>query len=228
MSAHKPPFGRQAGWVAAFAGTSGKSKVAADRSPFRQSLPPRGAVIEINAIAPIAARCVPAVGSHAMKPSGVDPAEQGGYLRFLYRDWRPTRLARIWNGAFAWLSGVGLTPEILLTLQTRSPDSGRLVSTVLAVADVQGERHLVSMLGDGSQWVRNVRAADGEAFVKRGRSRPVRLVELPAQGRAPILKAWCQIATSGRRHLPVPHDAPLSAFEKIAADYPVFRIDPRR
>ena len=24
----------------------------------------------------------------------------------------------------------------------------------------------------------------------------------------------------------VPHDAPVSAFETIAADYPVFRIDP--
>jgi len=26
--------------------------------------------------------------------------------------------------------------------------------------------------------------------------------------------------------LPVRHDAPVSAFESIAADYPVFRIDP--
>jgi hypothetical protein len=46
--------------------------------------------------------------------------------------------------------------------------------------------------------------------------------------RAPILKAWCQIATSGRRHLPVPYDAPISAFETIVTDYPVFRIDPFR
>lgn len=33
-------------------------------------------------------------------------------------------------------------------------------------------------------------------------------------------------ATSGRKHLPVPYDAPVSAFEAIAGDYPVFRIDP--
>lgn len=163
-----------------------------------------------------------------MKPSRVDPAEQGGYLRFFYRDWRPTRLARYWNGAFAWVSGLGLTPDILLTLQTKSPGSERLSSTVLAVAEFQGERYLVSMLGDGSQWVRNVRAAGGDAFIKRGRSRPVRLIEIPPEARAPILKAWCQIATSGRRHLPVPYDAPLSAFEEIAADYPVFRIGPPR
>ena len=43
-----------------------------------------------------------------------------------------------------------------------------------------------------------------------------------------ILKAWCQVATSGRHHPPVQHDAPVSAFEAIAKDYPVFRIDPAR
>ena len=82
------------------------------------------------------------------------------------------------------------------------------------------------MLGERSDWVRNVRAAGGEAFIKRGRSRPVVLTEIAPQERAPILKAWCQVATSGRHHLPNPHDAPVSAFEEIAADYPVFRIDP--
>ena len=81
------------------------------------------------------------------------------------------------------------------------------------------------MLGDGSDWVKNIRAAGGKAFIKRGRSRPVMLTELKAEERAPILKAWCRVATSGRKHLPVLHDAPLSDFEAIAADYPVFRID---
>ena len=38
--------------------------------------------------------------------------------------------------------------------------------------------------------------------------------------------AWSQVATSGRKHLPVSQDSPESAYEAIAADYPVFRIDP--
>jgi hypothetical protein len=54
---------------------------------------------------------------------------------------------------------------------------------------------------------------------------PVVLTEIPPDERAPVLKAWCQVAKSGRRHLPVSYDAPLSAFEAIATDYPVFRID---
>ena len=84
------------------------------------------------------------------------------------------------------------------------------------------------MLGGNSEWVRNVRAAFGEAFIKHGRSLPVTLTEIPPEERAHILKAWCQIATSGRHHLPVRHDAPVSTFEAIAKDYPVFRIDPAR
>ena len=154
-----------------------------------------------------------------------DPAERSGYLRLFYRDWRPTRLGRIVSGAWAWMSGLGLTPGILITLQVKDRSSGRLRATVLVVARHQGQRYLVSMLGDSSEWVRNVRAAGGEAFIKRGRSRPVMLTEIPPEERAPILKTWCQVATSGRNHLPVPHDAPVSAFESIAADYPVFRID---
>jgi membrane protease YdiL (CAAX protease family) len=62
-------------------------------------------------------------------------------------------------------------------------------------------------------------------FIKRGQTQPVTLIEIPPSDRAPILKAWCQVATSGRQHLPVAYDAPISAFEAIAADYPVFRID---
>ena len=155
-----------------------------------------------------------------------DPAERSGYLRLFYRGWRPTRLGKIVSGAWAWVSGLGLAPGILLALQVKGRSSGRLHTTVLVVARHQGQRYIVSMLGDDSEWVRNVRAAGGKAFIKRGRSHPVTLTEIPPKGRAPILKAWCQVATSGRHHLPVSHDAPVSAFEAIAENYPVFRIDP--
>ena len=153
-----------------------------------------------------------------------DPAERS-ILRLFYRDWRPTRLGKLVNGAWAWLSGLGLAPRILLTLQVRGRRSGRLHDTVLVVAKHDGQRYLVSMLGDGSEWVRNVRAAGGEAFVKRGRSRSVQLTEVPVGERGPILKAYCQVATSGRHHFPVSYNAPLSEFDAVAERYPVFRID---
>ena len=155
-----------------------------------------------------------------------DPAERRRELHLFYSGWRPTRLGKMWNGALAWASGIGLTPPILLTLQVRGRGSGRLRTNVLVPTSHAGQRYLVSMLGDGSDWVRNVRAAGGEAFIKRGGLHPVMLTEIPPEERAPILKAYCKVATSGRHHFPVPPTAPLAEFEAIAADYPVFRIDP--
>jgi hypothetical protein len=81
------------------------------------------------------------------------------------------------------------------------------------------------MLGTHSEWIENVRAAKGAAYIKRGSSRPVMLTEIALAERAPILKAWSQVATSGRKHLTVSYDAPVAEFEAIAAEHPVFRID---
>ena len=166
----------------------------------------------------------------SLDPYGVharsDPAERVGYLRLFYRDWRPTRFGRLVNAASAWLAGIGLTPPILLELQVRGRSSGVLRSSVLVPAPYEGKRYLVSMLGERSDWVRNVRAARGEAFIKRGASKRVHLTEIPPEKRAPILAVYCRVATSGRHHFPVSDDAPVSAFEAIARQYPVFRIDP--
>ena len=160
-----------------------------------------------------------------MQAAHVDPAEQHGYLRFFYRNWRPTFLGRLWSKAFAWLCGMGLTGKRLVTLRVRNRNSGRYASTVLVVVEYEGNRYIASMLGNESEWVRNVRAAGGKAFIKRRRAHSVKLTEIPSEQRAPILKAWCQVATSGRKHLPIAADAPISSFDVIAPDYPVFRID---
>jgi hypothetical protein len=114
----------------------------------------------------------------------------------------------------------------MVSLLTKDQLSGGLVAHVLVPTTFEGQRYLISMLGERSNWVRDVRAANGAAFIKRGRPRPVVLTEIPPDRRAPILKAWCQIATSGRRHLPVSCDSSVASFEAIAPDYPVFRIDP--
>ena len=159
-------------------------------------------------------------------PQHKDPAELDGFLRFYYRGWRPTVLGRCTSRVWAWVVGYGLFPDYLVTLLVRERQSHKLRPHILVAATYQGQRYLVSMLGEGSNWVQDARAADGLAFIKRGLKRPVMLTEIPPDQRAPILKAWCRIATSGRKHLPIAYDAPVSAFEAIAADYPVFRIDP--
>jgi len=92
-----------------------------------------------------------------------DPAERQGYLRFFYRDWRPTRLGHMWSQAFACITGLGLMPPALTAQQVRNRDTERLKSTVVVVANHLGQLYLVSMLGNESEWVQNVRAANGKA-----------------------------------------------------------------
>jgi hypothetical protein len=80
------------------------------------------------------------------------------------------------------------------------------------------------MLGDDAQWVRNVRASGGRAVLRSGAREAIRLEEVPVDLRAPILKAYLQVASGARPHVPVDKDAPLAEFQKVAATFPVFRL----
>ena len=102
--------------------------------------------------------------------------------------------------------------------------SGRTVSLPLVVAVVDGQRYLVSMLGENVHWVQNVRAAGGRAVLRSGGREEVQLEEIPQDARAPILKEYLQRAPGARPHLPVNKDAPLEDFAKVAAAFPVFRV----
>jgi hypothetical protein len=94
------------------------------------------------------------------------------------------------------------------------------------MADYEGERYLVSMLGQGSNWVRNVRAAGGHAVLRHGRREAVRLSEVDAGARAPILRRYLSLAPAPRAFIPVDPEAPVEDFEKVAASIPVFRVTP--
>lgn len=94
----------------------------------------------------------------------------------------------------------------------------------MVLAIVEGERYLVSMLGENAQWVQNVRAAGGKAVLRSGGREQIQLEEVPADQRAPILKAYLQRAPGARPHLPINKDAPLAEFQRVAAAFPVFWI----
>jgi deazaflavin-dependent oxidoreductase (nitroreductase family) len=149
---------------------------------------------------------------------------RGDFKRWLYRGERPNWLARMLNRAWAALFSSGLLPDYMVTLEVTGRKSGRAISLPVAVAVVHGERYLVSMLGEQVNWVHNVRATGGRAVFRRHGREEVRLEEVPAEQRAPILKAYLKRAPGARPHVPVNKDAPLAEFEQIAADFPVFRV----
>jgi deazaflavin-dependent oxidoreductase (nitroreductase family) len=148
-------------------------------------------------------------------------------MRLFYRGWRPTRLGKWANRVSGWWSGLGLPPRFMAVLEVPGRKSGHRRSNPVVIATVEGSGYLVSMLGSGSEWVKNVEAAQGDAVIRQGRRRPVHLVAVPREQRAPVLREYVRIATSGRQHFPVAVGAPLADFEAIAERYPVYRIDPR-
>jgi len=146
-------------------------------------------------------------------------------MRLFYRNWRPTRLGRWINRLMCWWSGLGLPPKVQAALEVHGRKSGRTRSNPVVIATVEGKRYLVSMLGPESDWVKNVEAAHGEAVIRQGGRRRVRLAAVPPEQKAPILREYVRIAPSGRQHFPLPVGAPLSDFEAIAERYPLYRID---
>lgn len=137
---------------------------------------------------------------------------------------RPMKLTQIMNRFVSWLASLGLMPSDTVTLEVKGRRSGSVRSNVVTWVEHEGSRYLVSPRGE-SEWVRNLRAAGGDAVLRHRGRRPVRLEELPAQERAPIIQAYLRkTARATRQHFDVDPKAGLEEFEAIAARHPVFRI----
>jgi hypothetical protein len=144
--------------------------------------------------------------------------------RWMYMSGRPNRVAALLNRVWALVGFAGLWPNRLVTLQVRGRITGHLISCPLIVADYQGDRYLVAMLGESAKWVANVRAAGGHAVLRHGRREAVHLEEVDPSTRAPVLRRHLQVAPAARALVPVDCGAPLAEFDRIAAQFPVFRI----
>jgi hypothetical protein len=94
----------------------------------------------------------------------------------------------------------------------------------VVIVKYDGQRYLVAMLGEEANWVHNVRAAGGKAALRHGRREEVVLEEVDPSMRAPILRSYLEAAPGARAHVRVDRHAPLEQFERIADQYPVFRI----
>ncbi len=145
--------------------------------------------------------------------------------RWMYRGGRPNQLTKLINTGWAILHTLGIFPNRFVTLEVVGRQSGKTISFPLAMTVMNGERYLVSMLGEETNWVRNIKAAGGKARLRHGISEQVLLEEVDVKQRAPILKAYLQLAPGARPHIPISKDAPVSEFEKITSKYPVFRLE---
>ncbi len=144
--------------------------------------------------------------------------------RWFYKGGHPNTVAKVLNKAGAILHALGISPNHMVTIEVVGRKSGKSISFPLAMTVINRERYLVSMLGENANWVRNIKAAGGKATLRHGIREEVILEEVDVQQRAVIIKEFLQIAPGARAHIPVDKDAPITAFEEIAAKVPVFKL----
>ncbi len=137
---------------------------------------------------------------------------------------KPTAMTRFFNSIFGLFAGMGLLPKRNIMLETKGRRSGQTRSVPVNIVDYEGRRYLVSPRGE-SEWVRNVRAAGGQAVFRHGKREPVRLQELPAAERAPIIQKYlAENAMATKQHFGIDPKSGIAEFERIAALHPVFRV----
>jgi hypothetical protein len=139
-------------------------------------------------------------------------------------DWLNRRVAPL-------ITAIGITPRSV-TLEVRGRRSGRPIRLSMSPSRLGDKRYLVSLAGERG-WVKNARAADGEAFILHGRRVPVRLREVPPDERAPVLLAYVRERAFTRSRQRAARlyfglEAPtLQDMERLASRFPVFAIEPR-
>jgi hypothetical protein len=143
-------------------------------------------------------------------------------LSRFYRERRATRLGKMFSHFWAGWSALGLPSFRMVELELTSRKTGKPIKLAVVVANVAGQRYLVSMLGECA-WVRNARSNPDATIVKRRRQR-VRLEELPVPERAPIIQEYLRVAPGGRPHIGLGADATLEECDRVAAIHPVFKI----
>jgi deazaflavin-dependent oxidoreductase (nitroreductase family) len=118
---------------------------------------------------------------------------------------------------------LGIGPKHLHLLTVAGRRTGRLYRTPVSLVERHGQRWLVAPYGERN-WVKNARAT-GSVELRRGRlCERVRVEEVPAPERAPILQAYLRQVPFTREFFGAARDDPVEAFAAEAHQHPVFRV----
>ncbi len=130
-----------------------------------------------------------------------------------------------------WVTSLGITKRTV-TLEVSGRKSGKPVRVSLSRTFYGGRAFFVS-LGGESNWVRNVRAAQGKAIILYAKRRPVTLIEFQGPEKPAILHAYVQERAfmhsgpeSARIFFGLGPNPTVEEMEPIAVRYVIFEIRP--
>jgi F420H(2)-dependent quinone reductase len=145
----------------------------------------------------------------------------------------PQLYQRVQQRLGPFLVSLGIGPKQVVVLEVPGRRSGLIRRNTLVKASHDGNDYLVALAGE-SEWVRNVRAADGEVVIGRRRRRAARLIEVPPADRPPVLRAYLlrwgrqpnspAVQHEARLFFGVSGDPSAEELAAISEFYPVFRI----
>ena len=154
------------------------------------------------------------------------------------KQYRVNAFVRINNSIISSLLRLGVNIGSFALLTVRGRKSGKPIETPIAIFVQEGKSYLLTPYGIVN-WVRNLRAAGGEATITRNRrDEKIRSIELPPEAAAPIFR---EAVCSGPPGIPdvlirvyrsffvlpylnVTVDSSLEEFEREVLTHPVFLL----
>jgi hypothetical protein len=118
-------------------------------------------------------------------PMDTTPAPEAGHYK------RPDWFTRhVFNPMVAGFTRLGISVMGSRVLEHRGRTSGNLHHTPVNLLTYEGQQYLVAPRGE-TQWVRNVRHADGHLVLILGRRRQLKTAtEVPVEETLPILRSY--------------------------------------
>jgi deazaflavin-dependent oxidoreductase (nitroreductase family) len=142
---------------------------------------------------------------------------------------KPAKSTNFFNESVAWLTRRGISVYGSRVLYVRGRKSGELRSQPVNPLPHQGDRYLVAPRGT-TQWVRNIRAANGEAELRIGRKvEPIRATEVADDDKPELLRAYLKkwAFETGVFFDGLTAKSTDEELRAAAPGYPVFRVESR-
>ncbi len=152
--------------------------------------------------------------------------------------YRVTTFVRVNNAVMSSLLRLGVQLGGFALLTVRGRKSGKPIMTPVAIFAHDGNSYLIAAYGLVN-WVRNLRAAQGEATLTRGgRAETIHAIELPLEEAAAVFRESLRSGPPGipvaiirvyRRYFVLPYlnvgaNSSLAEFEREAPTHPVFLV----
>jgi deazaflavin-dependent oxidoreductase (nitroreductase family) len=159
-------------------------------------------------------------------------------MYLMAKQYRVNAFVRINNSMTSSLLRLGIKMGSFALLTVRGRKSGKPIETPIAIFVQEGKRYLITPYGVVN-WVRNLRAAGGEASIKRSRrTEKIHAIELPPEAAAPIFREAVRSGPPGipaaifrgyrylfvLPYLNVTVNSSLEEFEREVLTHPVFLL----